>query len=495
MCGSWPARPGSTDVRGEGPGAAGPGPGRAGEDAVEDPGPRLRPERGPGGSSCDPARPLRPDALLDSAATAYNRAAASLPAVADWLRLRAAGVLADSAARASLYADVTLPAATARIRWTEALARERTGDGAGAVRSYDALGATLSAARLRLAAGPDSAGRGASAERCRCSAREHRRRCRDAIGILDGSCAVRVGGAARDRAAGATPLSMPRGAWLAAAGPLSVPTSLLRHPLALLGGTRGETRHAVKSPGSAPRRITAGRSRLGSQYRHGHHCSAPGVAGGDSGLSRPRRGFLPALRWPMGRAGTRTPPGVARGFRPPCTGSRVGLLAAIIALVRREAAPRPRAQKRPSGPGRARPRGAYWAGRAHAIRATRAFSGPLAQRVERVPQSYYAPRRAARTRSRAPAAGRLTRAPEETARPSARGELERLGLRSKRARGRRLAARLRARRPRFPRGYVFRRAGQTTRAYRLARRATFLAGAWRVRFPRRDALLGGAHAG
>ena len=65
--------------------------------------------------------------LLDSAASAYNRAAARLPRVADWLLLRAAGVLADSAARAGLYQHVSLPAAAARISWTEALARERTG--------------------------------------------------------------------------------------------------------------------------------------------------------------------------------------------------------------------------------------------------------------------------------------------------------------------------------------------------------------------------------
>ena len=71
----------------------------------------------------------------DSAARVYLRAAAALPSVASWLRLRAAGVTSDSAARSALYRDVSLPAAVTRIRWTEALARERTGDLPGAARA------------------------------------------------------------------------------------------------------------------------------------------------------------------------------------------------------------------------------------------------------------------------------------------------------------------------------------------------------------------------
>ncbi len=94
--------------------------------------------------------------LLDSAALAYQKAAARIPAIADWLSLRAAGVLADSAARAALYQEVALAAAVPRIRWTEALARERAGDGTGAARLYESLGATLAAVRLRLAESPDS---------------------------------------------------------------------------------------------------------------------------------------------------------------------------------------------------------------------------------------------------------------------------------------------------------------------------------------------------
>ena len=92
----------------------------------------------------------------DSAAVAYQRAAANLPDLADWLRLRAAGNLADSTQRFTLHGQVRLPAAVDRIWWTEALARERFNDQAGAAAVYDRLGVRLSAVRLRIAATDDS---------------------------------------------------------------------------------------------------------------------------------------------------------------------------------------------------------------------------------------------------------------------------------------------------------------------------------------------------
>ena len=98
------------------------------------------------------ARALDRADLLDSAATTYLRAEAFFPTVGDWLRLRAAGVLADSAGRARLYRGIALPAALPRVRWTEALARDRAGDRLGAAREYEALGAALAALRLRLRA-------------------------------------------------------------------------------------------------------------------------------------------------------------------------------------------------------------------------------------------------------------------------------------------------------------------------------------------------------
>jgi soluble lytic murein transglycosylase len=104
------------------------------------------------------ARALDRGNRYDSAAIVYRDAAAALPAVADWLHLRAAGVTRDSATRASLYAGLSIPAAQSRIRWTEALARDRLGDRLGAARIYASLGATLASLRLRLAAaGQDSA--------------------------------------------------------------------------------------------------------------------------------------------------------------------------------------------------------------------------------------------------------------------------------------------------------------------------------------------------
>src|ERR1041385_6940245 len=63
----------------------------------------------------------------------------------------------------SLFREVSHPAATQRIGWTEALARERTGDLAGAARVYESLGAPPPAIRLRLGTKPppDSAARAA----------------------------------------------------------------------------------------------------------------------------------------------------------------------------------------------------------------------------------------------------------------------------------------------------------------------------------------------
>jgi soluble lytic murein transglycosylase len=86
---------------------------------------------------------------IDSAAAIYQRAAALLPELADWLMLRAAGVTRDSATRASLYAGVALPAAMPRIPWTEALARDRTNDIESAANRYEHLGAITAATRVR----------------------------------------------------------------------------------------------------------------------------------------------------------------------------------------------------------------------------------------------------------------------------------------------------------------------------------------------------------
>lgn len=96
---------------------------------------------------------------LPGAADTYQLAASALPAVSDWILIRAASVTADSAARAAIYERITLPQARERIGWTEAAALERIGDIEGAARRYREMGARLTALRLRLARTVDSTAR------------------------------------------------------------------------------------------------------------------------------------------------------------------------------------------------------------------------------------------------------------------------------------------------------------------------------------------------
>lgn len=105
------------------------------------------------------ARALDRGNYPDSAARLYAAAERRLAGVRDWLLLRAAGNQSDSAARAAAYAGVHHGVARARIPWTEAQARQRFGDAAGAAARYAALGATVQALQLRLVASPDSARR------------------------------------------------------------------------------------------------------------------------------------------------------------------------------------------------------------------------------------------------------------------------------------------------------------------------------------------------
>ena len=118
------------------------------------------PVRTPAASIVFAARAFDRANALDSARAAYETGAALLPTISDWLWLRAAGVTADTATRARDYASVRSEVARARIPWTEALARERTGDFAGAARAYDSLGAHAEALHARAAA-PDTSGRNA----------------------------------------------------------------------------------------------------------------------------------------------------------------------------------------------------------------------------------------------------------------------------------------------------------------------------------------------
>jgi len=105
------------------------------------------------------ARELDRADSLDAARAGYDQAAQKLPQISDWLYLRAAGVTGDSSARAGYFAKLRTDVARDRIRWTDAIARERTRDFAGAIRVYGALGAKLDALRLRINPPADDASR------------------------------------------------------------------------------------------------------------------------------------------------------------------------------------------------------------------------------------------------------------------------------------------------------------------------------------------------
>lgn len=123
----------------------------------------------------------------DSAAALYAKAAAAFPSIRDWLLLRAAGAQSDSAARAGDYARLATAVARARIPWTEAQARERFSDAAGAAARFAALGATVRALDLRLTVAPDSASRAALRAQLVAYVRAHAgsANARDAAAVLD----------------------------------------------------------------------------------------------------------------------------------------------------------------------------------------------------------------------------------------------------------------------------------------------------------------------
>ncbi len=105
------------------------------------------------------ARALDRRDVLDSSATAYSDAARLLPATADWLRLRAAGVTTDSAARAALYAQVSDTLAHRRVLFVEAQALERSADSVAAAAAYDRAGEPAAALRLRVRLARDDSSR------------------------------------------------------------------------------------------------------------------------------------------------------------------------------------------------------------------------------------------------------------------------------------------------------------------------------------------------
>jgi soluble lytic murein transglycosylase len=134
------------------------------------------------------ARALDRAKVLDSAATAYAAAASQVPQVADWLLLRAAGAMSDSGDRARTYARVVSAPARARVPWTDAQARERTGDLAGAARMYRTVDAYGSAFRVEALGARDDASRLAVVRRivAYLGGRVTPANVRQAIDVLDG---------------------------------------------------------------------------------------------------------------------------------------------------------------------------------------------------------------------------------------------------------------------------------------------------------------------
>ncbi|HSE27475.1 MAG TPA: transglycosylase SLT domain-containing protein [Gemmatimonadales bacterium] len=91
------------------------------------------------------------------AAAAYSAAAGLLPDIADWLRLRAMAVSPDSAARAQLDAELTLPLARERAARSDAQALERARNWSGAAGAWTRAGERQRALAAALAAAPDRA--------------------------------------------------------------------------------------------------------------------------------------------------------------------------------------------------------------------------------------------------------------------------------------------------------------------------------------------------
>ena len=97
---------------------------------------------------------------IDEARRGFLAAAAAGPEAADWLRLRAAQLTPDSGARSRLYDQIQRPAARFRVPLTEALARERAGDWAGAGAGYESIDRPLDGLRMRIRSARTAAERG-----------------------------------------------------------------------------------------------------------------------------------------------------------------------------------------------------------------------------------------------------------------------------------------------------------------------------------------------
>lgn len=89
----------------------------------------------------------------------FLSAVPDLPAISDWLRLRAAMLTRDSAARRTLYAQIQTPMVSAQVPRTEAMIRERLADYSGAIEARLVLGDFQEAVRIRLRIAPNASAR------------------------------------------------------------------------------------------------------------------------------------------------------------------------------------------------------------------------------------------------------------------------------------------------------------------------------------------------
>jgi len=97
----------------------------------------------------------------DSAAARdiFLAAVPDLPAIADWLRLRAAMLTRDSLARRALYAQIQVPMVSAQVPRAEAMIREGLADYSGAIEARLILGDFQEAIRIRLRISPNASAR------------------------------------------------------------------------------------------------------------------------------------------------------------------------------------------------------------------------------------------------------------------------------------------------------------------------------------------------
>lgn len=352
---------------------------------------------------------------LDSARFYYLRAAAELSPAAEWLRLRAAGVTADSSARGTLLQTIALPAAVPRIPWTEALARSRAKDYAGAARVYVSIGAPLPAIWMRLQAGPDSARAGIRRDLFALLGGLTGDDLRDAIGLLDGELGPLS--AAQDlviarRIGVADPARAVAGFARAAAARLLTDADRLSYGAALARVGRHRDAIAILRPirardAIAQARYQSARSRLGLGQR-GEAVQAlrdifAGMPGGQDSATFAAAGYLAADL--LVDNGDELPARevyrqVARRFPRTAHGPRAGFQAAMIAWAsgdRNDATREFAALADQSLEPAERAAALYWSGRGLWERGDTAGAAERYRAVlRRYPSSYYAMRAALR---------------------------------------------------------------------------------------------------